>query len=355
MLMIRQYNCLFMVLIALFWGTTTMTHAESVQQIVEDPAARAELAVEALQEWYNRETGLWDTTNWWNAANALYVVVDYSKRTGETRYQSVVENTYRRHVDGGFLNEYYDDMGWWALSWIHAYDWLGDERYLNVAKSIFWHMSSGWDDTCGGGMWWRKDRGYKNAITNELFLQLAGRLYNRTQEQSYLDWANRTWSWFDASGMINELHLVNDGLRDCENNRDITWTYNQGVILGGLVELYRATGDEALLRRAESIADTAITLLIDENGILREPCELSFNCGNDGPQFKGIFMRNLGLLQTESNKDTYAAFMALNADSIWANARNDQNQLGLGWGRRLDRADAARQASALDALLVVIP
>jgi predicted alpha-1,6-mannanase (GH76 family) len=354
LLMTTKLIVLLAALALLIFGTPTMTQAQTETQIVDEPAVRAELAVAALHQWYNMETGLWETTNWWNAANALYVVIDYGKRTGDTTYEFVVENTWRRNVDGGFLNEYYDDMGWWALTWIHAYDWLGDERYLNTAKSIFWHMTSGWDETCGGGIWWRKDRQYKNAIANELFLQLAARLYNRTQEASYLDWATRTWDWFDQTGMINELNLVNDGLRDCENNRDITWTYNQGVILGGLVELYRATGDAALLQQAEAIADAAITLLIDDNGILREPCELAFNCGADGPQFKGIFMRNLGLLNTVSNKPAYTAFIELNANSIWTNARNDDNQLGLNWGRRFDRADAARQSSALDALLVAI-
>lgn len=343
-----------LILIFLVLWTSVMTYADSSSEATDDSSARVERAIAALQLWYNEETGLWDSTNWWNAANALYVVVDYGKRTGNTTYQSVIENTYTKHIDGGFLNEYYDDMGWWALTWIHAYDWLKDERYLNAARSIFWHMTSAWDDTCGGGVWWRKDREYKNAITNELFLQIAARLYNRTQEASYLEWAQREWAWFAQTGMINELNLVNDGLRDCVNNRDITWTYNQGVILGGLVELYYATNDRALITQAEAIADSAITLLIDDNGVLREPCELAFNCGQDGPQFKGIFMRNLGLLQTVSQKESYAAFIQLNADSIWIKARNEADQLGLGWGRRTDRVDAARQTSAIDALLVAM-
>ncbi|MEK6280335.1 MAG: hypothetical protein AABN95_08270 [Acidobacteriota bacterium] len=33
---------------------------------------------------------------------------------------------------------------------------------------------------------------------------------------------------------------MNNGLDDsCENDGGTTWTYNQGVILGGLVELFR--------------------------------------------------------------------------------------------------------------------
>ncbi len=52
--------------------------------------------------------------------------------------------------------------------------------------------------------------------------------------------------------MINAQSLVNDGLNSsnpnaCTNNGRTTWTYNQGVILGGLVELYNADKDPTLL------------------------------------------------------------------------------------------------------------
>ena len=59
--------------------------------------------------------------------------------------------------------------------------------------------------------------------------------------------------------MINDDLLVNDGLNasTCGNNRDTTWTYNQGVLLGGLVALARATGDDTYLERARELADAS--------------------------------------------------------------------------------------------------
>ena len=142
-----------------------------------------------------------------------------------------------------------------------------------MASSIFIDMSGGWDSTCGGGIWWSKDKTYKNAIANELFLSVAAHLANRvapTERGSYLAWANREWTWFQQCGMINSQNLINDGLdlSTCKNNGQNTWTYNQGVILGGLVELDRAQRSPQLLSTAHTIADAAITHLSDSNGVI---------------------------------------------------------------------------------------
>jgi predicted alpha-1,6-mannanase (GH76 family) len=309
----------------------------------------------ALQAFYDDSTGLWNTAKWWNSANAMEVLIDYSRITNTKTYLNTIANTFEKHQHENFLSPwFYDDEGWWALAWIKAYDLTGETRYLDMAKTIFEDIKQGWDTSaCGGGVWWVKQRTYKNAITNELFLTVAVRLHQRTPNDggsgSYLEWAQRTWSWFKQSGMINEKQLVNDGLNElCQNNGQTTWTYNQGVILGGLVDLYKSTNDPALLAQAEATADSAIQALAP-NGILREPCEPS-DCGVDGLQFKGIFIRNLLLLYQVTGKSEYKAFILKNADSIWNQNRNAANQFGLVWQGPFDSADVVRQSSALDAL-----
>lgn len=313
---------------------------------------RADAGMKALQGFYNLSTGLWNTTGWWNSANALETTIDYCRFTNTLTYRGNLFNTFEKNKSKNFLNEFYDDEGWWALTWIKAYDLTGEARYLAMAKTIFNDMKGGWDATCGGGIWWSKQRNYKNAIANELFLAIAARLHLRTPNDtgsgSYLDWAQKEWSWFKKSGMINRENLVNDGLNSaCQNNGQTTWTYNQGVILGGLVDLFKGTNDASLLTQAQAIADAAIRNLAP-NGILREPCEP--DCGADGPQFKGIFIRNLIDLQQATQKETYKAFILQNADSIWSQCRNDANQFGLCWADKFDRADAARHSAAMDAL-----
>jgi len=338
------------------WGSAETSAQNPFEASGSTPGYQemAALGIEALQNWYVWTTGLWRTTGWWNAANALTALINYSALSGSTSYQSVVENTFARNAAGGFLNRYYDDEGWWALAWIDAYDWTGETAYLNMASSIFDDMTGGWDDVCGGGIWWSKDRTYKNAIANELFLSVAARLANRVgdpdQQSQDLAWAEAEWQWFAQSGMLNAQNLINDGLDGtCQNNHRTTWTYNQGVILGGLVELYQQDHDPALPETARAIAFAAIENLTDTNRVLHDPCEPG--CGRDGPQFKGIFLRNLMALNDAFPAVRFVRFVDRNARSIWENDQGPDYQFGLVWSGPFDVGDAARQSSALDALV----
>lgn len=310
----------------------------------------------SLQMFYNVGTGLWDSANWWNAANALETTIEYSRLTDSLTYRGNIFNTfYQKPRYANFINPWFrDDDGWWAIAWIKAYDLTGETRYLNQAKLIFWEMTRGWDRVCGGGVYWHKrELTYKNAITNGLLLSVAAKLNLREpSDRRYLQWAQKTWQWYQQSGMINSDQLAHDGLNsNCRNNGDTIWTYNQGVLIGGLVDLYRGTQDPKLLAQAEATAIAAIDKLAP-NGILREPCEPN-DCGDDGPQFKGVFMRNLAELNQVSPKPEYRKFIQRNAEAIWAN-RNAENQFGLSWSGKLDQADAKRQSSAIDALNAAI-
>jgi predicted alpha-1,6-mannanase (GH76 family) len=308
-------------------------------------------------------TGLYDTMGWWNSANAITVLADYSRIADSKQYDGVFASTFTaaQRKNPGFLNKFYDDEGWWALAWIDVYDQTGNARYLGIAESIFTDMAGGWSDTCGGGIWWSKDRKYKNAIANELFLSVAAHLANRTADASrreYLNWANKEWAWFRVSGMINSSHLINDGLDNrgsettataCTNNGGTVWSYNQGVILGGLTELSAADKDSSLLRRAAAIATAATTRLADSNGVLHDPCEPS--CGADGVQFKGIFIRNLVALDEVHPRAAYKIFTDNNANAIWKDARGINFQLGHVWSGPFEVGNAGSQSSALDAIV----
>lgn len=342
---------------ALANGVTTGTPSAVTSQL-----QRAASGIEALQGWYDPTSGLYKTTGWWNSANALTVLIDYARVSKLPQYDAVLANTFSaaQKTNPGFLNNYYDDEGWWALAWIDGYDLTGDPRYLTMAEAIFADMTGAWDDTCGGGIWWSKDRKYKNAIANELFFSVAAHLANRAPVTSpgYLDWANKEWKWFAQSGMINSRNLINDGLglprgqtegNVCGNNGGKIWSYNQGVILGGLVELSKLNPDPSLLQTARKIASAAMTSLVDSHGLMTDSCEP--HCGADGVQFKGIFVRNLVALDGVDPQQAYKVFIDANSDSIWTRSQGPDFQFGESWSGPFTAGNAGSQSSALDALI----
>ena len=363
----------------------SLSHASNVSY--------AQSAIIRLQQWYNEATGLWESTGWWQGANALTVLADFAAVDSslDAVANHVFENTFSQAQKAslqyvkvmtpdsvityagpeyppgispppndfpngfaGFLNDFYDDEAWWALALLKIYDLRKEPKFLQAAINIFEDMVKGWGGTCGG-LWWNKQHSQKGAIENALFLTLAAQLANRASNKDfYVRWAWKQWNWFQGTGMINPQYSINNGINldTCRNDNGIVWSYNQGVILGGLVELHKATPDTQLLNMAERIALAGIKSLGDTNGILREICEP--DCTGDGPQFKGIFMRNLQKLQLAVPNDRIKRFIVDNANSIWHNDRSSDNQLGLVWSGPFNGATASTQSSATDALVAAL-
>lgn len=232
-------------------------------------------AATALMQFYD-DQGLWKNTGWWNSANALTAIIDYTKYTGKNTYLYAIDTTFeknRNKEDGYFRNFYIDDTLWWGLAWVRAYDATGNNKYLDMAKIISDYCYSYKDNVCGGGLWWTRDKGYKNAIPNGLFIKLAAALHNRIPGDSqYLEQAKEVWTWFRASGMFNANNLINDGLdSNCNNNGQVTWSYNQGAAIGGLVELFKATAQQSYINEARAIADAVLrSPQLNPNGVLFE-------------------------------------------------------------------------------------
>jgi predicted alpha-1,6-mannanase (GH76 family) len=311
-----------------------------------------------LFSYYSENSGLIGTS-WWQAAVALSTVEAYAQATGDNSYDTAIASAFELHSADDFENDSDDDTAWWALVWLQAYDITRVPAYLSMAETDADYIHEGWDRTCGGGIWWQRNpRYYKNAISNELFLELTAWLHNTISgDVKYLSWAEAEWSWFEHSGMINSSDLVNDGVGgDCKNNGAPTWTYNQGVILAGLAQLYQATGNRSLLATAEGIARAAISQLT-VGGVLTEPCR-GYGCAarldRDAQAFKGIFVQDLKVLAVTGRTSQFNAFFSKQARSIDADDATESHDFGMSWSGPATEVSSATQASALDALVAAL-
>ncbi|MGW0966440.1 glycoside hydrolase family 76 protein [Streptomyces sp. NPDC002516] len=333
---------------------------------------RAAAAADALMYAYDPSTAYW-RSSWWNSAVALTTVIDYLRQSGDTRYTWIVEQTFKTDrvafpagarssdpIEGDFISRSTDDSEWWALAWIDAYDLTHDKRYLDEATTIANYVNSLWDSgSCGGGVWWDRERTYKNAITSTLYVRLTAALHNRLPGDSvWLGRATTAWNWFLGSGLVDSSGLVNDGLTSgCANNGQTVWSYNQGMAIGAAVEIWRATGGAAALATGRRLADAALAspALVDA-GILTESCDApTSDCDDNAEQFKGVFMRSLQDLDSVTG-GSHLAFATAQADRVWSADRDSLNQLGQRWSGGGSAAhpnarDWRTQASALSALL----
>lgn len=173
----------------------------------------------------------------------------------------------------------------------------------------------------------------------------------------YLTEAINAYNWIINSGLIGTNNLLNDGLdlETCTSNGKVVFTYNQGVILSGLVELTWATGNKIFNELANTIALSAIAVLAP-NGILAENlCEPNA-CSGDEQQFKGIFTRNIQFMVNRATvmpvdtKKVLLNFLTTNADSIWA-VDQKEGAIGLVWNGPYQTATMQTQSSGLDALV----
>lgn len=359
-------------------ATHTAGQAQPVDTEAVDPptaVARARVAADVLMSSYDQEKA-WFPSSWWNSAVALHTIGDYMERTGDRRYLQQLDRTFERNKGkfpagelstdelwGNFTSRAIDDGQWWGLNWIQAYDLTGDRKYLRMAVKIAEFTNEYWDSTCGGGVWWDAERTYKNAVTNGQYIRLTAALHNRIPgDERWLARSQAAWDWYVDSGMINSSGLVNDGLNDdCQNNGQTVWTYNQGLAIGGALELWRATGDEKLLREARRLADAAIDGGLTVDGVLTEHCDApNRTCDDNGKQFKGIFLRYLMDLADTTGERKYRQFVTEQAETIWEQDRDAADRLGTRWagGTNAEHPnvfDWRTQASAMSALIAAVP
>jgi predicted alpha-1,6-mannanase (GH76 family) len=313
----------------------------------ETPAwqTRAAAAAETLDRVWGKDGG-WNASENWQRFPITDILIDYQRRTADPRWSARIASAVRNR-DGRYLND--DDL-WAVIASVDAWEVDHDPELLNWAAGNFTRLvTDHWDDHCGGGIWWDPKHSYKNAITNELLLTAATRLYLATGQEAYRDWASRIWGWFAASGMIGPDGLINDGLdAQCRNNGAPRYTYNQGVLLGGLSDLTAITGDPQYRAAALRTALAATRTLVTPQGLLTEPSDA---LGRDGPMFKGVFVYHLGhlvdALPDGPERAELRTWLARNSDAVWALSGDGSQPIDGLWNGGSGQVGAAAQASAL--------
>lgn len=268
-----------------------------------------------------------------------------------------------------------DDIMWWALAFLQAYEAnRAHTAYLRAAKEVFARVHASPEQAvCGGGVMWGDGTNYKNAITNALYLLLASRLgamsaEGSTERQLYVTTAVTQAKWLmERSGMLADGGVLVDGVHYKGNTCNAkaegdVWTYSQGVAIDGLAELTVLTGDKRYADQAQHlllrVLDPKQTpALVNGQGILMESTLTGRPATEDGETFKGLLARHVGyslsaFAAADSTRyapaiDAGRNFLITNANALWANRviDGDAVEFPFDWARAGGDADGSATAA----------
>lgn len=271
--------------------------------------------------------------NYWWLAHTVDVKLDAYLRTGNQADLIDAEAVYyynKTRNNGTVIHDYYDDMLWNALAALRLYQSTKKAIYLDDALAVWEdHVTTGWNDSCGGGFAWRKPQmDYKNTPVNAPFIILSTKLYQILTEEKFLDWAYKAFDWL-TDVLVREDGFVEDGInRQGDGKIDSQWqfTYNQGVYIGACLEFYKITKDYQFVRLANQNAQITISLLSDGKVFKDE------GDGGDEGLFKGIFYRYFADLAVVTHNQDYQTFIEEGANVLIENAaKEDHLLMGMDW------------------------
>jgi predicted alpha-1,6-mannanase (GH76 family) len=227
-----------------------------------------------------------------------------------------------------FVNHYYDDMAWLALSTLRL-ERLAEEsrrpsprRQERIRKSLTLQFDSASTDDLGGGTFWSTKRDFKNTPATAPVALYYARTGNTGKAQALLD-------WLDARLFDPARGLYLDGIRVRSTGEtvleDAIYTYNQGPVLGALLEL----GGTANLERAATVVRAVATHLTLPEAAAANPANpLVLRCDGtgDGGLFTGILTRYLAQAATDQRlprdiRTTATRLVTGTAGALWAGRR----------------------------------
>lgn len=257
---------------------------------------------------------------------------------GELAARTVKTLVYRNFFR--ITNRYYDDMAWLSLAMgrlddlAHAAGKPGPGERLKLHSALTNRLLSAATDDLGGGLFWNTRHDFKNtAATAPAALSFArlGRTEPEMREraQKLVDWLEQT--------VLDERGLFRDGVKplaapatpsgstastgQAASNpaggvvvEETVYTYNQGPVLGALLEL----GGELNLQRAVRTVDAVKSHLTERRTHL-----LITHGGGDGGLFTGILARYLAEAALderlpEQTRSRAAQLVTTTARALWS-------------------------------------
>jgi len=251
----------------------------------------------------------------------MSVLISYSSVTNDHSFDNKIKDRMAKesyYSYGSFVTRdygiYNDDMLWWTIPSLQGHIFYGGNlpsgvSWLSVATKTFGQVYSQTDNVCGGGTYWTRDRSmtggsYKASVNNAQIVLIASQLAILTNNAYYTDIAITAYNWLRSSYVIDIFnYILYDGVQT-DNNCNIetnVYSYQVGVLIGGLVNLSKLTGDLLYIYHANRFFYESRNRWVNSNNIIVDYCEP--NCSQNSVAPKGQLIRGWMLLYDSTNDD----------------------------------------------------
>ena len=234
----------------------------------------------------------------------------------------------------GHSDRFYDDNVWIALDFCTLYELTQDKQYLDRAEELYKFIYSGWNDELGGGIFWcEQKRQSKNTCSNAPGAVLGMRLFEATNDESYLEKAIETYAWTKDNLLDKEDGVYWDNVSLSGRVDKTKYTYNSGQMIEAGVLLYNHTNNDEYLTDAQKTALGTHKFFTKE--VETVDGEKLFY--PNSPWFNVILFRGLKALYLVDNNAEYINTMKENAYYAWNHTRDSNGLLGHKWNERNEK------------------
>ncbi|KAF4625744.1 hypothetical protein G7Y89_g12421 [Cudoniella acicularis] len=297
---------------------------------------------------------------WWESGAMWGTMIDYWHYTNDTSYNDVVYAGVQWQVgenDDMMPSNWSqsmgnDDQAFWGMTAMLAAEYNFQNppptapQWLALAQAVFNTQAVRPDTTCGGGLRWQvypylTGYDYKNSIANGCFFNLGARLARYTNNQTYADYAEKTWTWITGVGLMDADYNIYDGAHiedNCTDINKVQFSYNMAVWLLGAANMYNYTNGSAIWQeRTTGLLNTTLNLFFPNDIAYEVACETKLTCTTDMYSFKAYLTRWLAST-TKMAPFTYDLIMPrLRASAIAAAAQcvggSNGRTCGLSWSK----------------------
>ena len=225
------------------------------------------LASEEQKNMPNQYSYLWPYSGTFSAVNALF------KATQDTIYQSLlnkkvlvgleeyfdtqrVPKAYASYINTTPQSDrFYDDNIWLGIDFTDTYLITKEAKYLQKAELIWKFIESGTDNKLGGGIYWcEQKKTSKNTCSNAPGSVFALKLFQATQNKTYLNKGEQLYNWTKAQLQDSTDYLYFDNIALDGKIGKAKFAYNSGQMMQSASLLYQLTEKKEYLTDAQNIA-----------------------------------------------------------------------------------------------------